>query len=204
MSALLRRVRGLFVTDSPKSFEELIRTKTWNNTLNFLTRCLVSPQTTSMGFNLVIPGNFPFGEILPPQPTIVYRKYPSAEHKAEPEGDSSKLRARRRPERLRRSKSHSCDLSESDEKPLPEGEVSYFFGLMPPHQATFPVVDFDISTLFYSLSIVNIISIFECILGESKIVFLSTKAKLLTHVIQSFLTLIWPFSWVWPPLTTVI
>jgi hypothetical protein len=77
-----------------------------------------------------------------------------------------------------------------------EDEASYFFGLTSPHQASFPIVDFDMSLLFYSLSVLNIVSVFQCILAECKIVLLSSRVKLLTHVSQAFLALLWPFSWV--------
>lgn len=152
-----------------------------------------------MGINLVVTGTFPFGSILPPHSTVLYRKLPvSTESQLTTSSEADPSR-KRRSERLKRSKSHSDnkpDSTESQEGEKGSDEVTYFFGLMPPFQATFPVVDFDMSLLFNSLSILHIISVFECILGESKIVFLSTKAKLLTHVIQAFLTLIWPFSWV--------
>jgi hypothetical protein len=42
----------------------------------------------------------------------------------------------------------------------------------------------------------NIVKALECIMGESKVVFLSSRVKLLANVIQAFLILLWPFSWV--------
>lgn len=181
-----------------QGIEHVVTADCWTDTINFLVHCLVSPQSPSMGFDLVMSGSFPFGTNFPPHPTVTYRK---CTKKHDPDEYDSSKRHRRKQERLlKRTKSFADSEKYNSNAPSDaeefEDEVSYFFGLMSPHQAAFPIVDFDMSLLFYSLSVLNIISVFECILGESKIVFLSTKAKLLTHVIQAFLTLIWPFSWV--------
>lgn len=74
--------------------------------------------------------------------------------------------------------------------------MSMFFGLSPFSQAAFPSTDFEMSLLFSSLSVENVVKALECIMGESKVVFLSSRVKLLAHVIQAFLVLLWPFSWV--------
>eukprot|EP01127_Copromyxa_protea_P010583 TRINITY_DN2581_c0_g1_i1.p1 TRINITY_DN2581_c0_g1~~TRINITY_DN2581_c0_g1_i1.p1 ORF type:complete len:1695 (-),score=294.12 TRINITY_DN2581_c0_g1_i1:195-4715(-) len=67
--------------------------------------------------------------------------------------------------------------------------------MAPPLQAAFPATDFDVDLTFSLLSVENIVKIIECMVGECKIVFLSSKARLLATVTQTFLTLMWPFNW---------
>lgn len=74
--------------------------------------------------------------------------------------------------------------------------MSIFFGMSPKSQAAFPSTDFDMSLLFSSLSVHNIVKTMECIMGESKVVFLSSRVKLLVNITQAFIVLLWPFSWV--------
>jgi hypothetical protein len=74
--------------------------------------------------------------------------------------------------------------------------MSVFFGMSPPTQAAFPTTDFDMALTFMCLSIPHVIQVMECFLGECKVLFLSSKARLLANVSQTFLTLMWPFNWV--------
>lgn len=74
--------------------------------------------------------------------------------------------------------------------------MSVFFGMSPPTQAAFPATDFDMGLTFRALSTQNVVRLMECIAGECKILFLSSRARLLSVVTQTFLTLMWPFNWV--------
>jgi len=74
-------------------------------------------------------------------------------------------------------------------------EISFLFGLPSTDQGLFPALDFDLSLLFQSLSVENIIKVFEYILSESKIVLASSCVSLLSHVAQALIKLLWPFTW---------
>lgn len=80
-------------------------------------------------------------------------------------------------------------------KDLELHDLTFLFGTPPSSYFTFPLLDFDLSKLFSCLSVPNIISIFECILGEAKIGFMTSHLSLLAHITQSFLTLLFPFTW---------
>jgi hypothetical protein len=43
--------------------------------------------------------------------------------------------------------------------------ISFLFGRPPSHPYPFPLVDFDLSLLFSTLSIANIMTVYECVLG---------------------------------------
>lgn len=67
---------------------------------------------------------------------------------------------------------------------------------MPPHEASFPSTDFDFSFAFECLSTSQIVELLGYLIRERKALFLSKHVKVLTNVIQTFLTLLWPFKWV--------
>lgn len=99
---------------------------------------------------------------------------------------------------LRRFLPHHPGISYQKNSSLSENSevMSILFGMSPQSQAAFPPIDFEMSLLFSSLSVLNIIKTMECIMGECKLVFLSSRVRLLTNVTQSLITLLWPFSWV--------
>jgi hypothetical protein len=74
--------------------------------------------------------------------------------------------------------------------------MTTFFGGMPQYEASFPATDFDMSLMFECLSKSQIVAILGCLIKERKVLFLSSQVKKLTHIIQGFLTLLWPFNWV--------
>src|SRR5690606_29568111 len=53
----------------------------------------------------------------------------------------------------------------------------------------------NLGLLFRTLSVDNIIAILAAMLTESRILFHSTSLNLLTHAMQSFLQLFYPFLW---------
>ncbi|CAN0181854.1 unnamed protein product, partial [Phaeothamnion confervicola] len=65
---------------------------------------------------------------------------------------------------------------------------------MPPY-AWLPLMDIDFSAPFRCLSIESVLSIFSLLLQEAKLIFLSSRAELLTQVMEAMRSLIFPLDW---------
>lgn len=77
--------------------------------------------------------------------------------------------------------------------PPARSEISFFFAN--PTVLSAPSFDCDLSYLFSCLSVSNILTLYECVLSESKIVLTSSSVCLLAHVAHCLISLIWPFTW---------
>ncbi|CAM9232899.1 unnamed protein product [Chrysoparadoxa australica] len=58
-----------------------------------------------------------------------------------------------------------------------------------------PLMDIDFSAPFRCLSVANVLALFSLMLQESKILFLSSRAELLTQVMEAMRSLLFPLEW---------
>jgi hypothetical protein len=107
----------------------------WREVLNYIVHCGICPSNSSLAVKFSLVGHFAFGSHFTFIPTVRYEKL------------SSLLPATK------------------DKEPLTLSEVSFIFGRQATNPYSFPQIDFDLSLLFNTLSISNILSIFECVLG---------------------------------------
>eukprot|EP00727_Mastigamoeba_balamuthi_P007009 m51a1_g2929 putative udp-glucose 4-epimerase (1618) ;mRNA; r:566998-574824 len=67
--------------------------------------------------------------------------------------------------------------------------------LMRPHPTDFPLADISFKNLFEALGVDNVVTLFDAVLCESKILFISRQCTMLTAAAEAITALCYPFLW---------